>query len=782
MRKFSIYLIMSLFSLSIAHAQAPGCPSVNAGPDQTINCAGTVQLNATALHTGLTNTYAVSSIPYAPPYPYNTGTPILVNIDDRWSQIINLLFNFCYYGDTYTQIIAGSNGVISFNTTDANGYCPWAYTASVPSPSLILNAIFGVYHDIDPAVAGTMYQSVLGSYPCRTFVVNWNNVAMYSGSCNYMLATHQIVIYEATNVIEVYVQNAPLCPTWNSGNKLIGIQNSTGTQGIAAPNRNTGPWSATNEAWRFTPNGAPNYTIQWYQGVTQISPTASVSVSPTTTTTYTAVCVYDNCDGNQITVTDDVTVTVDNPINLIVTPLTDTICVGESTTISASGVETYAWSPTTNLVFVSDSVVVVTPPVSTTYTLSVTDQQGACSATIEIYIYVIPLPSVGALAIPPNICAGDSTQIMAINADTFEWNDQSTDNPRTVFPSTTTTYSVTGYDNYGCSNTASVTVNVSDVPVIEFSPPNPSICDGETATVNASGAQFYFWSNSTTANPLVVNPSVTTSYQVTGSDISGLCSSSAEVTVVVSESPVALFSALQTEGCSPVNTIFTDSSLLATQWLWNFGDNTTSTQQNPTHIFTVPGIYDVTLTVTSADNCVSTLTMPGFIEVYPQPVAEFTTLPEIGKTYNPTIMFYSNSNTQYWLWKFGDGNESNFPPPVTHTYPATETSYQVTLIVSNDFGCIDSITKTVLIIDDILIFPNVITPNGDGMNDVFEIINSDKYPNALLQVFNRWGKLVYENQNYDNKWDGGNLADGTYFYIFKYLENVYNGSLTILRK
>ncbi len=782
MRKLYSYLIMYVMTFSVAQAQAPGCPSVDAGNDQTINCAGTVQLNATALHTGLTNTYAVSSIPYAPPYPYNTGTPILVNIDDRWSQIINLPFNFCYYGDTYTQILAGSNGVITFNTANANGTCPWSYTASVPSPNLITNAVFGVYHDIDPAVAGTMYQAVLGSYPCRTFVVNWNNVAMYSSSCNYMLATHQIVIYEATNVIEVYVQSAPLCPTWNSGNKLIGIQNSTGTQGLAAPNRNTGPWTATNEAWRFTPNGAPNYTIQWFQGVAQISSTASVSVSPSSTTTYTAVCVYDNCDGNQITVTDDVTVTVDNPINLTVTPLEDTICAGESTTISASGVETYAWSPTTDLVFISDSVVVVTPPVSTTYTLIVTDQQGACTASIEIYIYVIPLPSVGALAVPPNICAGDSTQIMAINAETFIWNDQSTDNPRTVYPSATTIYSVTGYDAFGCSNTASVTVNVSDVPVIEFSPPNPAICDGETATVTASGAQFYFWNNSTTANPLVVSPSTTTSYQVTGTDISGLCSSSAEVTVVVSESPVPGFTVSQTEGCSPVIAVFSDTSQLATQWLWDFGDNTTSLQQNPTHEYTVPGIYSVTLTVTSADNCVSTLVIPSLIEVYPQPVADFTTLPEIGKTYNPTIMFYSDANTQYWLWKFGDSNESNLPPPVTHTYPVTETSYQVTLIVSNDYGCIDSITKTVLIIDDILVFPNVITPNGDGMNDVFEIVNSDKYQNALLQVFNRWGKLVFEQQNYDNKWDGGNLPDGTYFYIFRYLDDSFNGSLTILRK
>jgi gliding motility-associated-like protein len=785
MRKIIFFLSLCIIGMNLLMAQAPGCPSVFAGNDTTINCAGTVQLNATALHTGLTNTYAVSSIPYTPPYPFNTGTPILVNIDDRWSPVINLPFNFCFFGNTYNQIVAGSNGCLSFSTVNANQYCAWSFSVPCPNPNIINGStgpfILGPFHDIDPGVGGSMYYALLGSYPCRTFVVNYYQVPMFSGSCNYMLATHQIVLYESTNVIEVYMQNAPLCPTWNSGNKVIGIQNTAGTIGFSPPGRNTGPWSATNEAWRFTPNGSPNYAIQWYQGVNAISPTSTVTVSPTSTTTYTAVCVYDNCDGTQVTVTDDVVVTVANPLNLNVTPMISEICEGDSVTISASGAETYSWSPTTNLTFVSDSVVIVSPPVSTTYTLSVTSQQGLCTGTVEVFVYVNPPPAVVVLAIPPAICSGDSTQLFAVNADNFVWNDMSTQNPNIVFPAVTTTYSVTGYDAVGCSNTASVTVNVSDIPNIQFSPSNPSICDGDEATITASGAQFYFWSNMTTANPLVVSPSITTSYTVTGTDNSGVCSSSAEVTLVVNDSPTPQFSVSQTEGCIPLTITFYDESILAAQWQWNFGDLGTSTTQNPTHVYNTPGTYDVTLTVTSSNDCEATIFMPGFIEAYPQPIADFTYFPEIGKTYNSVITFYSNTTTQYWLWKFGDGEESNLPPPVTHTFPSNEASYQVTLVVSNDFGCIDSVTKTVIIIDDILIFPNVITPNGDGKNDVFEIINSDKFPNSLLQVYNRWGKLVFEQQNYGNKWDGSNLADGTYFYIFKYLDKVYNGSLTILR-
>ncbi len=774
-------IALTILIIQLSKAQAPGCPNVNAGPDQIINCAGSVQLTATALHTGQTNTYAVSSIPYAPPYPYNTGTPILVNIDDTWSGIIALPFNFCYYGNMYNQIVAGSNGVITFDLSNAGGFCPWSFTASCPSSAIPLNSIFGPYHDIDPSVAGSMYQAVLGSYPCRTFVVNWYQVAMYSSSCNYMLATHQIVIYESTNVIEVYMQNKPLCPTWNSGNAVVGIQNSTGTVGLAAPGRNTSQWTATNEAWRFTPNGSPNYTISWYDGPNLIATNPTITVSPTDTTTYTAVCVYDNCDGTQVTVTDEITVFVTNPIDLVLTPLSDTICQGESVTISASGAYNYGWTPTTNLTFISDSVVTVTPPTSTTYTLIVTDQLGTCTGSVDIPITVNPPPDVEVFAVPANLCEGDTTQLIATNADSFIWNDSSTDNPRTVSPSTTTTYTVTGYDAAGCSNTASITVNVSAIPVITFTPANPSICEGETASVTASGAVFYMWSNSTTSNPLVVSPSATTTYQVTGTDNTGVCSSSAEVTVTVNESPEALFSAVPTGGCSPLDVAFTDNSNDAAQWNWNFGDGGTSSAQNPTHTFNGEGTYDISLIVTSPEGCLDTIVMTDYIEVYPQPVADFYTIPEIGKVYAPTIMFFSSTIAQYWLWDFGDMTTSTSPPPVEHTYPAVEADYDVKLVVYNDYGCADSITKTVIIIDDILVFPNIITPNGDGFNDYLVITNADKYPSNLLQIFNRWGKLIYEMKDYDNQWDGENFADGTYYYIFRYLDQSYSGTLTILR-
>ena len=102
----------------------------------------------------------------------------------------------------------------------------------VPYP----NSINGAFHDLDPSIFGDINYAVLGTYPCRTFVVNFDNAAHFS--CNNLSTTQQIVIYETTNVIEVYIDDKPTCAIWNSGNAVIGIQDPTSTIGFTPPNRN----------------------------------------------------------------------------------------------------------------------------------------------------------------------------------------------------------------------------------------------------------------------------------------------------------------------------------------------------------------------------------------------------------------------------------------------------------------------------------------------------------------------------------------------------------------
>ncbi|MEM7185081.1 MAG: hypothetical protein AAF466_00375, partial [Bacteroidota bacterium] len=298
-------------------AQAPGCPNVDAGPDVEIPCdEDCTILEANFLRTGETTQYAVSAIPFAPPFPATGGTSVSVDIDDRWSDAIQLPFEFCFYGQHYDEMLVGSNGVVTFDlvSNTPGGSCAWSFNDALPSTNLFPATIFGPYMDIDPSVdgSGDINWAVFGTAPCRTMVVNYPAIPYYSSACNDITMTTQIVMYETTNVVEVYLTNrSDQCPTWNNGNAVLGIQNQTGTAATVAPGRNTGNWSASNEAWRFTPSGASNVVFTWFDDSgTPISNDPTIEVCPDEgDTVYTAQAVYTNCDGNVITVEDDVTVT-----------------------------------------------------------------------------------------------------------------------------------------------------------------------------------------------------------------------------------------------------------------------------------------------------------------------------------------------------------------------------------------------------------------------------------------------------------------------------------------
>jgi len=304
-----------------ATAQAPGCPNVDAGADVDLPCEEScTDLTATFLDTGETSIYEVSSIDYAPPFPFTGGTPVSVNTDDVWSDVIPLPFDFCFFGDTRTEMIIGSNGVVAFDFNDPNttpgGFCQWSFDPgeAIPDPVELFNStIYGVYMDIDPSVAGSgeINFGVFGEAPCRTMVINYPEIPYFSGACNALTLTSQIVIYETTNVIEVYVEErSDQCSSWNDGLAIIGIQNQDGTVGFTPPGRNTGNWAASLEAWRFTPSGESNVEFSWLDaGGAVISTDTTINVCPEgTSETYTAQAVYTNCNGDVITETDTVTV------------------------------------------------------------------------------------------------------------------------------------------------------------------------------------------------------------------------------------------------------------------------------------------------------------------------------------------------------------------------------------------------------------------------------------------------------------------------------------------
>lgn len=307
-----------------------GCPSVTPGglglsgaaapPITDCTSGGCVDLEATYLTLGQTTSYTVQSIPYAPPYQFKClRNPVNVSVDDIWSQPINLPFNFCFYGVNYNNCLIGSNGVLTFDTVNntPGGFSQWSFASNIPSSSLFLNSIFGVYHDIDPSKGGQIgWELITLNSGCRALVASWSDIPMYSTSCNSILYTGMIVLYENTNVIEVYIKNKSVCSSWNGGNAIIGLQNGTGTQGVVPPNRNalSPDWTVTDEAWRFVPSGPSITSIKWYEGIgttgALVGTTDVINVCPVGTTTYTAEVTYTLCNGTIFKETGTTTVTV----------------------------------------------------------------------------------------------------------------------------------------------------------------------------------------------------------------------------------------------------------------------------------------------------------------------------------------------------------------------------------------------------------------------------------------------------------------------------------------
>ena len=318
-KKTILYVCLNLLLFDNSFGQLAACANVELGPDTTLSCTSScITLDAQVNEVGQTNSYSVSSIDYTPPYPFNQGNPILVGYDDIWSEVIPLPFTFCFFGNTYDKIVIGANGVITFDTTLASptGFnwftatqCDWPFSQSIPNSSDLpyRNTINGAYHDINPAFLGGISIDTLGNYPCRTFVVNYNEIPHYD--CSDITTTQQIVLYETTNIIEVYIQDKPTCSDWNNGNAVIGIQNATGTLGYTPPSRNTGPWATNNEAWRFTPDGSTAYTIEWLDNTgNSIGNHDTLVVCPTSSTNYSVNVTYDICNGSQVIVTDDINV------------------------------------------------------------------------------------------------------------------------------------------------------------------------------------------------------------------------------------------------------------------------------------------------------------------------------------------------------------------------------------------------------------------------------------------------------------------------------------------
>lgn len=475
------------------------CSIIYAGEDVTIGCEESTDLTANYHLFGQdTNTYTINALDSCPLPTTVGGTPTSLDIDDRWSEVIDIGFEFCFFGDTYTQLLIGSNGVLSFELENADGFNGWNIDPgdTLPdntNPTLAQANIFGVAHDIDPSVCGDINYLVIGTAPYRMFVVNYTDVCHFS--CNELQSSSQIILYESSNNIDVNVFDKPTCNVWNDGNAVIGVQNIPGTVAFTPAGRNTGVWTATDESYRFAPSeGTPNYTFEWFEGATSLGNTETITVSPTQTTTYTASVTYELCTGGTATVVDEVTVTV-NGSGGDASFTMDPSCEGATATITGDTGGTFSFDPEPmDGALIDDMTGEITNGMpGETYTVTYTIAGNCGSSTTES---VTLLPAEDASFVMQATCDGAVATVTGDSGGVFTFNpvpadgaliDVITGEVTNGVPgsSYTVEYTTTG----ACPETSSQTFTV--FPEDDASFTMSATCDGGIATITGtSGGTF----------------------------------------------------------------------------------------------------------------------------------------------------------------------------------------------------------------------------------------------------------------------------------------------------
>ncbi|MBL7924791.1 MAG: PKD domain-containing protein [Bacteroidia bacterium] len=413
-----------------------------------------------------------------------------------------------------------------------------------------------------------------------------------------------------------------------------------------------------------------------------------------------------------------------------------------------------------------------------TVTLEVTSDQGCKNSitdSVEIFAAPSPQPTAGSGCVGTYIPLMDTSSGAGNNIVSWDWNfgngNTGTQANESALYTVAGTYTVTltTTNANGCRATATTNVIISPLPNAGFTSGtaclNSPVQFTNTSSISGGGTlSGYSWDfgdgsgSSASANPAYTYSQPGT-YTVTLIAFSNDgCTDTISGQIIVNPLPVAQFSDMNGQGCGPILVQFTDSSFISSgnvvSWSWDFGDGGTSSAQHPSHVYVNSGNYPVTLTVVSDSGCIGTMTMNNAVTVYPGPDAEFEADPALQNILNPNFDFINlSSGALTYAWTFGDGGSSTVFEP-SHSYRDTG-NYMVTLWVTNAYGCRDSVQHLVRV-DPIFSWwvPNAFTPNGDGMNEGFNV-KGEYIADVKLSIFNRWGDQIFFSEGRDNlPWDG----------------------------
>ncbi len=711
-RAFFLATIVLVTAFGSALAQ-----TIDVGPADTSVCNGTPVTLTAVLNGGS------GSNPQPATYSLS---------DDSHTGVVNMGFNFTYYGNVYTQCVISSNSYITFDLTGANGGSQWSIGNAAPSPLYTTNnKIMFPWQDTNPGVSGTVSSVTCGIAPNRRFVVTYDAVAMFS--CTSMEFTNQLVLYETSNRIEMHITSKPLCTTWNSGAAIQGLENIDGTVGHIVPGRNyPTQWSANNDGYEFVPNGVGGYTVNaipfdpepvttnnnlnWYdQNGNQLGSTTSITVSPTVATYY--YCEWDYPCNNEPAI-DSILVSLGN-VNITTEP-SDARCFG-----------------------FSDGYVKV-DPVGSVYPVSLT-LADAAGATLQQVNGVTGIDTLGGLV------AG--------------------------------TYSVTVTDGVGCTTSLNVTI---DEPALLVANAGhfDILCNGDNNgrayATPVGGVTPYDteWNDPLMQTTDTIKFLAPGSYTLTVTDANN-CTT--DTTLSVFEPlPLILDLSSGADTCLLKNgAVLAEMRGGTTPYSYGWdnlgGDSANYSVDHVNHFSVIENLShgDYSVLVTDSNGC----EIDGAIAVslIPPPIAGLTSRSKPEEFVNPDVQFENLSTaSETYEWHFGDG-ELSYEEHPWHTYD-TSGVFLVMLISHNDpqYGCSDT-AFFYMEVDPFFTFyiPSGFTPDADGLNDTWGPEGqSFEIESYTVKIFARWGGLVWQTDNPDKRWDGldpGSLKEvkpGTYVYVF----------------
>jgi len=518
----------------------------------------------------------------------------------------------------------------------------------------------------------------------------------------------------------------------------------------------------------------------------------------TTPVTYTVTVT----DANNCQNTDDIFIDVGSALTPDAGADTD-ICEGQSHTLVASGGVNYSWDQGLG----TGSSHLISPASTTTYTVNVDDGAG-CSGSASVTITVNPNPTADA-GLDQAICEGQTATISATGGTSYNWdNGLGAGQSHDVNPSSTTTYIVTITDANNCEDTDDIVITVNQNPSILASA-DQTICFGESAdlTANGTGVTSYNWTSSSGGNfpgqDITITPSTTTTYYVTGTNADN-CDALDSLVVNVNDLPQIDTSSIAVTDGNCINGGGTISGITVIgtptyTYLWNDGLNNVGNTISVGDL--LPGTY--TLTVTDGNDCENSINVDvsfsdlsvvaandDSVSTYPNvSVISNAAINDTGDVSTITIIDSPLNGTANYL----GGGEFEYTPN-TGFIGIDSLVYEIC-----DPVCVTQCERATIYFtvngEQDVVIPNGFTPNGDGYNDTFVILNIEQYPDNTILIFNRWGDQVYEAAPYLNDWDGNSagakmkitgdeVVDGTYYFVLDLGngDDPLNGFIDLRRK